>query len=79
MNRGLKDYLANRCTPAPVNQAVIDDLFDAMKRAVPEIAESIRQREQAAAIVRANPTLLWVWSESGQVQIPIPRFDRIGA
>ena len=51
MNEQLKNYLAN-CSPANLDQLTLDDLRTAMEEAVPEIAESIRQRERLAAQLR---------------------------
>ena len=51
MNEELKNYL-EKCSPATVDQSTLDDLRSAMEEAVPEIAESIRQREQLAAHLR---------------------------
>ena len=51
MNEKLKNYLSKR-SPATVDQSTLDDLRSAMEQAVPEIAESIRQREELAAQLR---------------------------
>ena len=51
MNEKLKNYL-EKCSPATVDQSTLDDLRSAMEQAVPEIAESIRQREELAAQLR---------------------------
>ena len=51
MNQGLKNYL-EKCNPAPVDETMLDDLRREMEEAVPEIAESIRQREELAAELR---------------------------
>ena len=51
MNERLKNYL-EKCSPATVEQSMLDDLRRAMAEAVPEIAESIRQREELAAQLR---------------------------
>ena len=51
MNDKLKSYL-EKCSPATVDQSTLDDLRTAMEEAVPEIAESIRQREELAAQLR---------------------------
>ena len=51
MNQRLKDYLRKR-TPATVDPKMFDDLRREMKKAVPEIAESIRAREALAAELR---------------------------
>ena len=51
MNRRLKDYLRKR-TPATVDRKIFDDLRREMKKAVPEITESIRAREALAAELR---------------------------
>ena len=51
MNERLKDYL-EKCSPATVDQSALDELRSAMEQAVPEIAESIRQREELAAQLR---------------------------
>ena len=52
MDEKLKNYL-KKCSPATVDQSLLDDLRNAMEQAVPEIAESIRQRELLAAHLRA--------------------------
>ena len=51
MNKKLKNYL-EKCTPATVDQSTLDDLRNAMERAVPKIAESIKRRERLAAHLR---------------------------
>ena len=51
MNRRLKDYLRKR-TPATGDREMFDELRREMKKAVPEIAESIRAREALAAELR---------------------------
>ena len=51
MNEKFKNYLRKR-SPATVDQSTLDDLRSAMEQAVPEIAESIRQREELAAQLR---------------------------
>lgn len=51
MNERLKSYL-ERCSPATVDQSMIDDLYEEMEEAVPEIVESIKQREELAAQLR---------------------------
>ena len=51
MDEKLKSFL-DECTPAAVDQTTIDDLLGAMERAVPKIAESIRQRQRLAAHLR---------------------------
>ena len=51
MNQRLKNYL-EKCSPATVDQAFLDDLYREMEEAVPEIVESIRQREELAAELR---------------------------
>ena len=51
MNDELKHYL-NKCNPAALDQSSLDDLRRAMQQAVPEISESIRQREELAAELR---------------------------
>ena len=51
MNEKLKSYL-EKCNPATLDQATLDDLRSAMERAVPKIAENIRQRERLAAHLR---------------------------
>ena len=51
MNQRLKDYL-DRCTPAEVDESALDDLRREMEEAVPEIAESIQEREELAAELR---------------------------
>ena len=51
MNQRLKDYL-QKCTPATADQTMLDGLRREMDKAVPEITESIRQREELAAQLR---------------------------
>ena len=51
MDEKLKRYL-EKCSPATVDQSTLDDLRTAMERAVPEIAESIKQQERLAAHFR---------------------------
>ena len=51
MNEKLKNYL-EKCSPATVDPSTLDDLRSAMEQAVPEIAESIKQREELAAQLR---------------------------
>ena len=51
MNKELKDYL-QQCTPATADQTMLDTLRQEMDRAVPEITENIRQREELAAELR---------------------------
>ena len=51
MNQRLKDYL-QKCTPATADQTMLDELRRGMDKAVPEITESIRQREELAAELR---------------------------
>ena len=51
MNEKLRNYL-EKCSPATVDQSILDDLRRAMEQAVPEITESIRQREALAAQLR---------------------------
>ena len=51
MNQRLKDYL-QKCTPATADHAMLDELRREMDKAVPEITENIRQREELAAELR---------------------------
>ena len=51
MNKRLKNYL-EKCSPVTVGETMLDDLRREMEAAVPEIAESIRQREALAAQLR---------------------------
>ena len=51
MNQRLKNYL-QKCTPATADQTMLDELRRDMDKAVPEITESIRQREELAAELR---------------------------
>ena len=51
MNQKLKDYL-QKCTPAMVDETALDELRLEMAKAVPEIAESIQEREELAAELR---------------------------
>jgi hypothetical protein len=51
MNEKLKDYL-QQCTPATADQKMLDVLRQEMDKAVPEITENIRRREELAAVLR---------------------------
>ena len=51
MNSKLKSYL-QKFRPATVDKSELDDLHQEMKRAIPEIADSIKEREQLAAELR---------------------------
>ena len=51
MNKKLRDYL-QQCTPATADQTMLDELRREMDKAVPEITENIRQREELAAELR---------------------------
>ena len=51
MNQKLKDYLG-KFRPAAGDQTMLDDLRQEMEKAVPEIADSIREREELAAELR---------------------------
>ena len=51
MNQGLKDFL-QKCTPAQVDETSLEKLRQEMEKAVPEIAESIQEREELAAELR---------------------------
>ena len=51
MNKRLRDYL-QQCTPATADETMLDELRRAMDKAIPEITENIRQREQLAAELR---------------------------
>lgn len=51
MNSRFKKYLT-KFTPATVDETMLDDLCNEMEEAVPEIVESIRQREELAAELR---------------------------
>ncbi len=51
MNHGLRDYL-QKCTPAQVDETSLDKLRQEMEKALPEIAESIQEREELAAELR---------------------------
>ena len=55
MNQRLKDFL-QKCTPAAADQTMLDELRREMDKAVPEITESIRQREELAAELRIAAT-----------------------
>ena len=55
MNPKLKKYL-QKFPPATVDKTVLDDLRQAMKEAVSEITNSIRQREKLAAKLRIAPS-----------------------
>ncbi len=51
MNQKFKEYLG-KFSPATEDQAMLDDLRQEMEQAVPEIAKSIREREELAAELR---------------------------
>ena len=51
MNQRLKDYL-QKCTPAMVDETALDGLRLEMEKSVPEIVESIQEREELAAELR---------------------------
>ena len=51
MNQRLRDYL-QKCTPAAVDETILDDLRQEMEDSVPEIAEIIREREELADELR---------------------------
>ena len=51
MNQKLKDYLG-KFSPATGDQTMLDDLRQEMEKAVPEITDSIREREELAAELR---------------------------
>ncbi len=51
MNTKLTKYL-QKFRPAMVEKAMLDELRQEMKEAVPEIADSIREREELAAELR---------------------------
>ena len=51
MNPKLKIYL-QKFRPATVDKTVLEELRQEMKKAVPEIADSIRMREELAAELR---------------------------
>ncbi len=51
MNQKLKNYL-QKFTRATVDKTALDELRQEMKEAVPEITDSIRQREELAAELR---------------------------
>ncbi|MDE3259796.1 MAG: hypothetical protein OYM47_18345 [Gemmatimonadota bacterium] len=51
MNQKLKDYLG-KFRPATEDQSMLNDLREEMEQAVPEIAKSIREREELAAELR---------------------------
>ena len=53
MNQNLEEYL-DKCGRAPVEEALLDELRREMEQAVPEIAESIREREELAAELRIS-------------------------
>ena len=53
MNERLKAYI-DKCGRAPVDEAKLDDLRKQMEQAVPEIAASIKQREEFAAELRLS-------------------------
>ena len=51
MNQRLTNYL-EKCSPATVDETMLDDLCREMEEAVPEIVENIRQRDELAAQLR---------------------------
>ena len=51
MKERLKHYL-QKCRSATADQAMLDNLRQQMEKAVPEITDSIRQREELAAELR---------------------------
>lgn len=51
MDQRLKDYL-QKCTPATADQTMLDELRQEMDKAVPEITNNIKQREERAAELR---------------------------
>ena len=53
MNQRLKDYL-QKCTPATADQTMLDELRQEMDKAIPEITNNIRQREELAAELRIS-------------------------
>ena len=53
MNKKLKDYL-RQCTPAKADQTMLDELRHQMDKAVPQITENIRKREELAAELRVT-------------------------
>ena len=53
MNQRLKDYL-QKCTPAAADQIMLDELRQEMDKAIPEITNKIRQREELAAELRIS-------------------------
>ena len=65
MNDKLKSYL-EKCSPATVDQSLIDDLRSVMEEAVPEIAERVRQREKLAARLRITASTPCQSNSDGQ-------------
>ena len=53
MNQRLKAYL-DKCGRATMDDTILDDLRKEMEQAVPEIAQTIRRREQLAAELRIS-------------------------
>ena len=51
MNKKLKEY-SEQCEPATADQEMLDVLSREMDKAVPEIAEKIKQRQELAAVLR---------------------------
>ena len=47
----LKNFL-DKCSPVTMDETKLEDLRREMEEAVPEIADSIRQREEVAAELR---------------------------
>ena len=64
MDKGFKDHL-EKCEPSEIDQSILDDLRLAMKKAVPEIVETVRKREKAAAQYRIN-SLMSSYSKTGK-------------
>ena len=53
MNKKLKNYL-QKFPSASVDNVALDELRQEMKKAVPEIADNIRKREELAAELRVT-------------------------
>ena len=51
MSPGMRAYL-DKCTAAPVDQKILDDLRESMRKAIPEIEKAMRRNAIAVAKLR---------------------------
>ena len=58
MDQKLKDYL-DKCTTAKVDESLLDGLRSSMKEVVPEIVDSIKERERLASEFRRQAQILF--------------------